>query len=160
MLFGGKRHVSGVEFAACLTARRDALVELVDAVLCEDGAVKSRWLDVVARASAWARSDVERLERQPARRRQAADGAGRPAAAAIRRWASGPSGRRVAMASLGRAVLGGTPVLPPLRPGEDGVAVHTGPALLLRGRARARRHVLDPDPGRGPARPNGRRDRG
>ncbi len=31
------------EFYECLTVRHDELFELVDAVLCADGAVKPRW---------------------------------------------------------------------------------------------------------------------
>lgn len=46
-------------------------------------------------------------------------------------------GRCVAVAPLGRAVLGGTDLLPPLRPREERVTVHPGPALPLRGRAGA-----------------------
>lgn len=41
--------------------------------------------------------------------------------------------------------------LPRPRPCEDGVAVHSGLALLFRGRAGAGCHLLDRDPGRGPA---------
>lgn len=63
--------------------------------------------DAVARASSWARSDVRRPEPRPDRHRPAADGAGRAAAAAFRRRAPGPGGRCVAVASFGRAMLGG-----------------------------------------------------
>lgn len=40
-------------------------------------------------------------------------------------------------------MLGRAAVLPRLRPGEDGVAVHPGLAVFLRRRAGAGRHVLD-----------------
>lgn len=64
------------------------------------------------------------------------------------------------MAAVGRAVLGGLAVLPRLRAGEVCIAVHPGLAVLLRRCPGARRHVVDRDPGRGPARARGRRDRG
>jgi hypothetical protein len=47
------------------------------------------------------------------------------------------------VAAVGRAVLAGAAVLPRLRPGEDGLAVHPRPAVLVRGGAGDGRHVLD-----------------
>ncbi len=60
-----------------------------------------------------------------------------------------------------RAIFG---VIPRLRrsrrAGEVRVAVHSGLAALLRRPPGARGHVMDGDPGRGPARARGQRDRG
>lgn len=65
--------------------------------------------------------------------------------------AGGAAGFPFPLASLGRAMLGRAPVLPRLRPRENSLAVHSGLALLVPGRAGGGRHVLDRDPGRGPA---------
>lgn len=91
--------------------------------------------DVAAGASSRARSDVRRSESRPDRRRPAAYRAGRTVAAAVRGRAPGAGGGCVAVAPLGRAVLGGPSVLPRSRTGEDCLAVHSRPAVLLRGRA-------------------------
>lgn len=77
--------------------------------------------------------------------------AGRTAAAAVRGRAPGAGGGCVAVAPPGRAVFGGPSVQPRPRTGENDLAVHTGPAVLLRGRAGAGCHVLDRNPERGPA---------
>ncbi|MFK4598886.1 hypothetical protein RKD30_005553 [Streptomyces pristinaespiralis] len=55
----------------------------------------------------------------------------------------GPGGGRLTVAAVGRAVLAGAAVLPRLRPGEDGLAVHPRPAVLVRRGAGDGRHVLD-----------------
>lgn len=147
------------EFYECLTARRDELFELVDAVLCADGAVKSpvdltllpehrRGHGEMYGGLNHGRIDVDRLRTVlagPSLPRF--DGGRLVLAVDVSPWlrSDAPcSAERLFCHVYGRA---------------KSVAVHSRLALLLRRPAGAGRHVLDRDPGRGPAWPGGRRDR-
>lgn len=93
------------EFYACLTARRDELLELCDAVLCADGAVKSlvglTLLPEHRRGHGALYGGLNEAGSMPAAC------AGRHAAAPLRRRALGAGGRCVAVAAFGRAVAAG-----------------------------------------------------
>ncbi|MFD8229933.1 transposase [Streptomyces massasporeus] len=131
-----------------------------DAVLCE-GAGSPRWTWRCCSSTDVGTKRCRRPEPRPDRCRPAAVGAGRGAAAAFRGRGARPLAVDVSpwLRSDG-AVLGRAAVLPCLGPGEDGLAVHPGQALLLCCCAGAGRHVLDRDPRRGAARAGGRRHRG
>ncbi|MEV6765030.1 transposase [Streptomyces sp. NPDC051105] len=146
-------------FYACLSARRDELFELVDAVLCADGPVKTPVdLTLVAEHrrghgalyGALNRGmDVDRLRTVlaglPLPR---FDGGRLVLAVDVSPWL-----RSDAPCSADRLfchVYG---------PSEVRLPVHPGLAVLLRRRPRTGSHLVDVDPGRGPARTRRRCDR-
>ncbi len=115
--------------------------------------------DVGTRTPPWERCAVRCPQPRRGGRHPPAGGAGRVAADALRGRTPDARGRRVVVAALGRAVLGGEAVLPRLRPGEVRLAVHPRLAVLVRRRPRSGSHLVDVGPGRGPARPRRRCDR-
>jgi len=84
-----------LEFHACLTARRDELSELADAVLCADGPVKTlAGLSLAPEHRRGHGALYDAVNNGADRRCAAALVAGRPAAAAGRRWPADAGGGR------------------------------------------------------------------
>jgi hypothetical protein len=147
-------------FYACLTTRRDELFEVVDAVLCADGPVKSP-VDLT-------------LVPEHRRGHGALYGALNRGGVDVDRLRTVLAGLPLPRFEGGRLVLA-VDVSPWLRsdaPCSDqrlfchvygrakSASQHPGLAVLLRRRPGARRHLVDRDFGRGPARTRGRCDRG
>lgn len=137
----------GGEFYECLTARSDELFELVDAILCADGAVKTP-VDLT-------------LLPEHRRGHGAMYGGLNHGRIDVGRLRTVLAGLPLPRFDGGRLVLA-VDVLPWLHsdapcsaerlfchvygPRENSLAVHSGVALLLRGGAGAGRHPLDCDP--------------
>lgn len=99
--------------------------------------------DTSAGTPSWARSDVRRPQPGPNRYCPAAAGARRPVAALLPGRAPGARRRRLTVVALGRAVLARPALLPRLRAGEDGLAVHPRLAVLVRRGPGDGRHLLN-----------------
>ncbi len=144
-------------FFACLSARRDELFELADALLCADGPVTSPMDLTLLAEHRRGRCAVRRAQPRPHRRGAAAAGAGRAAPAPRGRRPARPGGGREQLAAARRGVQRGPPVLPHLRPGLGPAPDDPGLAVLVRRRAGGGPHLLVSAAGRRPARPRGRR---
>jgi len=143
------------EFYDCLTARGDALFELVEALLCADGPVKTlvglalapehrRGHGALYDGLNCGRVDVGRLRQALAELPLPRAAGGRIVLAVdVSPWL-----RPDAPTSAERGVL------PRLWPREEPVAAHPGLAVLLCRGAGDRPHLVDRGAGRGPPRPH------